>query len=129
MLGGLLLIIRFLLLYVIPGKMCPIDWHFGFGRRLPLVDGAVAAVAGVADGLLEPLDHVVVGVVEGDRPARKDEDREIERDAARVIQKSESKVITVTGRIRGNCSDWRDQLCRGSQTDVRVRRRDGGKIQ
>ena len=43
-------------------------------RRLPLVDGAVSAVAGVADGLLEPLDHVVVGLVEGDRPAGKEKE-------------------------------------------------------
>ena len=54
--------------------------------RLPLVDGAVAAVAGVADGFLEPLDHVVVGVVEGDRAARKERCRERERDA--VMQRA-----------------------------------------
>ena len=49
-------------------------------RRLPLVDRAVSAVAGVADGLLEPLDHVVVGLVEGDRPAGKGKEG-CERDA------------------------------------------------
>ena len=55
---------------------------------LPLVAGAVAAVAGVLDGLLEALYHVVVGVVEGDRPARnEDEAGERERCSARVIRK------------------------------------------
>ena len=55
---------------------------------LPLVAGAVAAVAGVLDGLLEALHHVVVGVVEGDRPARsEDEDGERKMQRARVIRK------------------------------------------
>ena len=55
--------------------------------RLPPVDGAVAAVAGVADGLLEPFDHVVVGVVEGDRPARK-RGRETSREMQSFIQRA-----------------------------------------
>ena len=62
-------------------------------RRLPLVDGAVSAVAGVADGLLEPLDHVVVGLVEGDRPAGKEKEgceREADMRPLRVRCRMES---------------------------------------
>ena len=72
-------------------------------RRLPLVDGAVSAVAGVADGLLEPLDHVVVGLVEGDRPAGKGKEG-CERET-RICGRRQSdakwKVITMTVRIDG----------------------------
>ena len=73
-------------------------------RRLPLVDGAVSAVAGVADGLLEPLDHVVVGLVEGDRPAGKGKEG-YERDAdmrpLHCASDAKWKVITMTVRIDG----------------------------
>ena len=73
------------MLFHCPGKKMSDGLALG---RLPLVDGAVAAVAGVADGFLEPLDHVVVGVVEGDRAARKERCRERERERDAVMQRA-----------------------------------------
>jgi hypothetical protein len=43
--------------------------------RLPLVGGAVASPHAVRDRVFEALDHLVVGVVEGDRTERKETDR------------------------------------------------------